>query len=347
MNVGRTIGWIPAIMVVLGMGVFSSCKDDEKPRAKISFAQESMDITESDGTPASFHPLYFNGATGRDIEVKLLLDRPLDETAVIAYTIGGTAIKNTPSDIGNFEIKGNSEYLTIGPGATEAVITITVFENFDFDAENETNPFVTVILTLESVVSGPAELVQGSQNIFTLRIFEDDTFVILTWDNGTEGQTGDVDMDLWLWLDDPETPAEDFTNLGGSAAEDSDFEALLIPGGFPDGTYGLSYTYWGGTADDVNFYVSFANFGGNLNGATAPLEFTGAYTLANINVYDNASDPNHKGPPEIIQTMVKNGLHYTDISNIVTVDGTSRMDTRVIKAFNGKRGEKKVSPEGR
>src|SRR5690606_18368447 len=114
--------------------------------------------------------------------------------------------KNTASDIGNFEIKGNNEYLTIGPGATEATITITVFENFDFDAENETNPFVTVILTLESVVSGPAELSPGTQNIFTLTIYEDDTFVLLTWDNGTQDQVGDVDMDLWLWLDNPDTP---------------------------------------------------------------------------------------------------------------------------------------------
>ncbi|MDV3310113.1 MAG: hypothetical protein LOY03_14990 [Cyclobacteriaceae bacterium] len=341
-----TLSWIPSMMIVSGVMIVTSCKDDEKPNSKISFAQEGMEITESDGTPTSFHPLLLNGGTGRDIEVKLLLDRPLDETAVIAYTIGGSAKKNTASDIGNFEIKGNNEYLTIGPGATEATITITVFENFDFDAENETNPFVTVILTLESVVSGPAELSPGTQNIFPLTIYEDDTFVLLTWDNGTQDQVGDVDMDLWLWLDNPDTPEEDFVNLGGSAAAESDFEGILIPGGFPNGTYGLSYTYWGGTADNVNFYVQLTNFGGNLNGGNTALDFQGAYTLANLNVYDDDQDPNHKGPPAIIQTMVKEGLHYSNISDIVPEDGTSRMNTKVIKSFDGKRGETRLSFKG-
>lgn len=347
MSAGRTLRWISSMMVVLGVMLVSSCKDDEKPKSKISFAQEGMEITESDGTMASFHPLLVTGGKGRDIDVKVLLDRPLDETAVIAYSVSGSAKKNTASDIGNYEIKGSSDYITIGPGATEAAITITVFENFGFDAESETNPFVTVVLTLDSVVSGPAELDQGAQNIFTLTIYEDDTIVFLTWDNGTEGQVGDVDMDMWLWLDDPDTPEEDFGNLGGSASEDSDFEGLLIPAGFPNGTYGLSYTYYGGTSDDVNFYVSLTNLGGNLNGGTTPLEFQSSYTQANINVYDDDSSPNHKGPPQIVQTMVKDGFHYQDISDIVTVDGTSRQNTSVIKSFNGKRGENKLTFKGR
>jgi len=327
------------MIVVVGLMVVSSCKDDEKPKSTISFAQEGQEITESDGTTTSFHPLLLSGGKGRDIEVKLLLDRPLDETAVISYTVGGTAIKNTSADIGNFEIKGNSEFITIGPGATEAAITITVFENFGFDAESEQNPFVTVILTLESVVSGPVELTPGSQNIYTLTIYEDDVILYLEWDNGTAGTVGDVDMDLWLWLDNPETPAEDFETLGGSAEPDAEVEALLIPGGFPSGKYGMSYTYYGGTSNTVNFTASITNLGGTLNGGTSALEFPGTYTLANQNVYDLDQDPNHKGPPEIIQTMVKEGLNYSSISNVTTVDGSSRVNTNIIKAFDGKKGK--------
>lgn len=338
------LSWIPSMIVVVGLMVVSSCKDDEKPRSQISFAQEGLEITESDGTTASFHPLLFNGATGRDIEIKLLLDRPLDETAVVSYSVGGTAIKNTSSNIGNFEIKGNSEFITIGPGATEAAITVTVFENYGFDSETE--DFVTVVLTLKSVVSGPVELTPGTQNIFTLTIYEDDTLVALTWDNGTENETGDVDMDFWLWLDNPNTPGEDFQELGGSTQEDSDFEVLQIPGGFPNGTYGMSYTYYSGTSNTVNFYVTIVNLGGTLNGGTVPLPFEGAYTLENINVYDPTTDPNHKGPPEIIQTMVKNGLNYSDISEITTVDGTSRVNTNVIKSFDGKKGENRITFRG-
>jgi hypothetical protein len=96
----------------------------------------------------------------------------------------------------------------------------------------------------------------------------------------------------------------------------------------------------------VNFYVQLTNFGGNLNGGNTALDFQGAYTLANLNVYDDDQDPNHKGPPAIIQTMVKEGLHYSNISDIVPEDGTSRMNTKVIKSFDGKRGETRLSFKG-
>jgi hypothetical protein len=329
---------IPSIVVVLGLMVVVSCKDSVKPNSKISFAVESEDVTESDGTTSSFHPLLFTGGTGRDIEVKLLLDRPLDQTAVISYTIGGTATKNTSSTIGNFEIKGNSDFITIGPGATEATITITVFENFAFDLDADNNPFKTVILTLESVVSGPVELTPGTQNIYTLTIHEDDTVIYLDWDDGT-GSAGDVDMDIVLWQDDPGTPAEDFQALASSSQTGNAFEGISIPAGFTDGKYGMSYTYYSGSSDNVAFSVDVVNFGGTLNGGAPEMNFTGNYTLANLNVYDMDTDANYKGDPAIIQTMVKSGFNYTNLTAITPASGTSRVNTHNIKSFDGKKGD--------
>lgn len=338
MSLRAKLSLIPSVMVVLGLMVMTSCKDGAKPKSKISFAVEGEEITESDGTTASFHPLLWNGSTGRDIEITLLLDRPLDETAVISYTVGGTATKNSSSQIGNFEIKGNSDFITIGPGATEATITITVFENFAFDVDAQQNPYKTVVLTLESVVSGPIELTPGTQNIYTLTIYEDDTIIFLDWDDGT-GSPGDVDMDLWLWLDDPDTPEEDFTTVASSSAPGNESEAISIPAGFLNGTFGMSYTYYSGSSDNVSFSVDIVNFGGTLNGGAPDMNFTGSLTQANINIYDDDTDPGYKGDPAIVQTMVKGGLNYTNLTPITTVSGTSRLNTHAIKSFDGHKGD--------
>jgi hypothetical protein len=73
--------------------------------------------------------------------------------------------------------------------------------------------------------------------------------------------------------------------------------------------------------------IEFVNFGGNLNGSPANLPFTATYTLANINKYDNPDDPNYKGAPKIVQSMVKNGFSYTGLAQIAVPAEGSRVMT--------------------
>lgn len=320
MSLLKRISWIPSVIVIVGLTVISSCKDDEKPKSGISFELDELEITESNGTLQSFHPLIISGATGTELEVKILLDRPLDQETVIYFTVGGTAKINSASQLGDFTIVGNSNYITLDAGDTEGTITLNIFEDTGFDIESETNPYETVILTLDKVVTGSAQIVEDSQNVFTLKIYEDDLLVFLDWAGRA---TSNVDMDLFIWLDDPETAAVDFDVVRQSVQDGNALEAINIPAGYPNASYGMSYTYYAGSSDNLVLDVEFVNFGGNLNGSPANLPFAATYSLVNINKYDEPDGV----APIIVQTMVKNGFNYTGLAQISVPNEGSRLKT--------------------
>jgi len=335
------------VVLAFSLGL-SACKDDEEPEiAGISFEADAEEVTESDGSPVSFHPLIWESisglktAMGREVKVKIALDRPMPETSVISYSIAGTATRNSSSAIGDFEVNGNN--ITIEKGASEAFISITLFEDTELEyddaslTENEI-PYETIVITLESVVSGSVKLTDEKKT-YTLKVLEDDVILGLDWNIGNDNDHGDVDMDLFLWLD-----GELLTN---SATPGNDPEFLSIPAGLPNGTYGMSYTYYSGSSNAVFMSVGMLNFGGTLNGATNEVEYTKTMTLDNVNRYDASEEgseghENYKGQPMIIQTMEKNGLNYTNISEINLPESGSRMgSTTSVGMFkNFKRGEK-------
>ena len=106
--------------------VFSACKDDEEPKKTgISFEKTAEEVTESDGTSASFHPDLWSGSKGHDILVKLVLDRPLSEAVVLTYSLSGTATSENPSGqifVNDYAIKDGtntsvgSDKITIAKG---------------------------------------------------------------------------------------------------------------------------------------------------------------------------------------------------------------------------------------
>ena len=214
-----------------------------------------------------------------------------------------------------------TQNLTIEKGASEVTIPVTIFEDFDFELTkkkelNEADSlFETIELTLTGVVSGPIKL--GDQTSYRLKVNEDDAVWILQW--GTDGtdDPGDVDMDLLFTFDG---------DIVWGAASEADFEAVNVPAGFPAGAYGLSYTYYAGSSDDVDFAVGIFSTSGTLNGTSYtypeddPLIFEGHYTQANINAWSDTS------PPLVVQTMTKAGLNYSGISDINEPASGSRMD---------------------
>jgi hypothetical protein len=324
------------IFAIIGISLLNACKDDEPPVRTVTFELAEQEVTESDGTLASFHPdIAEDDGEGRVIQVKLLFDRALAGNAVLRFDVDGTARQNaTSSEVNDFEIleEGSSvtidgDEITIAKGATQATFDILVFEDvmfeYDADALNDDDvPFETVILTLEQVVSGPIKL--GAETEHTLKILEDDAVSFLQWEaqDMTPAEAA-VDMDILFWVNG------EIAWL--SAEEGTAFEAVNIPAGIGEGDFGVSYTYYSGNSNDLYFIGVLFNTAGTLNGekytyqSSDPLVFEGNYTLANINPWTEEGNT-----PKIAQTMDKSGINYSNISQISPFDAGSRLRNKPV-----------------
>ncbi len=329
---------LAGVLILSGaLVMLNSCKDDPTPNTDISFEKAEETTTESDGTIKSFHPLIWQSyasstgatgtATGREFKVKLLLDRPVSETTVINFTLSGTAVKNSASAVGDYDIDGTT--LTIDKGSAEAYITLTLYEDFQFFELENDDLFKTIIITLGAVVSGPATI-NTTNNVYTLTINEDDLFVAQEWNIDSQGKAStvalDVDMDVLLWAGTTSTGLGSWTT--GTADEYSTnvgVEYFSIPGGFPSATYGLSHIYYSGTANPLPFIVLFVGQVGNTTYTLdKPLVKSQNYTTANINKYD---DTTVGTTPQIVQTIVKSGINFTSVSEISVPATGSRTNT--------------------
>jgi hypothetical protein len=324
---------ILGVVVLGGILTLSSCGEDEVPKSGITFELEEQEVTESDGTPSSFHP--DEDGIGRVVTAKILFDRPLAKDVVIAYDIDGLASQTkTSNELNDFEIVEEGDNITVDDnnitvkkGVSEALISFRIFEDYDFEygddfPENDDGiPYEGIEITLESIVSGPGTL--GEDVTHEVKILEDDTYVYLGWDPNDQAGTGpgDVNMDLFIYINN---------QLRGVFAYSDNqypYEVLVISGGFPNGTFGMGYVYKTGTSNDLNFVSQIINFGGTLTTAAGEsgvgLTTPGKYTSVNKNDY-NASTPTS----QIEQTMVKNGLNYGSISAITAPTSGSREITK-------------------
>lgn len=334
-------------MLVLGGALFlNSCDDDEVPKSGVTFELAEQEVTESDGTIKSLHPLINrSSAEVRSVPVKLVFDRALAKNAVLKFDIDGTARQTSDEneeDYNDFELLAEgtnvtiaNDEITILKGATEAIINVRILEDFRFeddeDFTDEGIPYETMEITIESVVSGPITL--GTQLTHTVKILEDDALVILSWnpadqDDETQGIPGDVNMDLFIY----------FNNriFNYSNNTDGANEGAFIPAGFSNGTFSLSYVYKGGTSNNLDFSARIVSLGGTItkaDGTTGEvLQFDGKYELDNLN--SSHTVPGQSAPPnsKIVQTMTKSGLNYTNVTEMnipVTGSRTSAKPTKI------------------
>lgn len=309
MRLLNTVKWMPAVVMIAGLLVASSCKkDDEKPKSGISFESESEDVNESDGT----------------IEVKINLTRPVSEKVVLAYSLAGTATIGQGDD-DDYSIKPTGGYITLEPGDSDFTLEVMLKEDGDIEIDVDNNVlYETIVIKIDEVVSGPAMLEESIQH--TINVYEDDMIVYLTWKNGAVEAT-DVDMDIFAWIDDPNTAEEDLRILNsetvGGIRIGTDYELVIIYGGLPEGKYGFSYVYYEGTSDDLNFTAEVTNFGGSINGGASTKSFEGHYTKANINKWDDEAIGTN---PVIRQTATKSDLNFVDFTAIDLLKaGTSRI----------------------
>lgn len=328
---------IKLLLGVLAIGAvtaLNSCKDDEVPVAGINFELEEQEVSESDGTIASFHPDEADDGVGRIIPVKLVFDIPLAGDVVLKFDVDGTARQSATTDeLNDFEIDATGDFLTvdgsnvtISKGATEASFNVRIFEDFimEWDSESEFTdddiPYESVELKLESIVSGPGKLGEAVEHV--AKILEDDTYVYLEWSADNTDNPGNVNMDLLIYRNN--------TFIGGAAFSDANnpYEIVTIPAGYPTTTFGLSYVYKSGSSNDVDFLVEILNFGGTLTKSSGTvnslLQFNGSYTQANINNY-NSSAPSSK----VTQSITKNGLNYANITELTIPETGSRVGSKI------------------
>jgi hypothetical protein len=342
--------------------VFNACKDDEEPKKTgISLEKTAEEVMESDGTSASFHPDLWSGSKGHEVLVKLVLDRALSEAVVLTYSLSGTATSENPSGqifVNDYALKDGtntsvgSDKITIAKGATEATIKLTVYEDYILLIEEyDEAELETVVLKLEAVESGPAVL--GTSLEYTLTIREDDSLIFLSWMDETTEEIGDIDMDLFLWSEGTVVDASANENTEDPA---DNYEVLLLPGGYPEGEYGLSYTYYEGTSDNVIFAgIMYGYLNGEYftyEGGEETLAYGGNYTTANLNTYGYDEESGELVPPPlIVQTLTKEGVNY-EVSEIDipaagsrsgNLLGGSRISPKELKRFQDIQVEKILS----
>jgi hypothetical protein len=214
------------------------------------------------------------------------------------YTIGGTAISGV-------------DY-TVTQNTTGFIITVLRDELYD--------PEETVIIQLTGFTGNV--VLQGNTQ-YTLTIQDEDETqtarlrIDLTWDSGN-GTPGDVDMDIIVWYESsPGVYRFEFVADNPGPV----FESVTIPSSVANGNWGLSYVYYSGTSDNVNFTVNLRSFKGNLNGTSNRAVYTGTYGLANRNRWDQTNTF------WIAQTYTKAGNEYINVSPIATPAVGSRERT--------------------
>jgi hypothetical protein len=304
------------ILAIAVIPLISSCDEDEPKPATIGFDLVEDEVTESNGNTTSFSPLDFDEGVGAVYELKLVLDKALPSQAVVKYSLGGSA--KTIS--GDFSVEGQT--FVIEKGAKEAIIPITIFEDWEFEilqtGTNAYSIYEDITVTLDEVVSGPIKINEEA-NSFTLKILEDDFLIFLDWDPQDDAleTRGDVDMDLIIWYNDQA--------IGGSDAKNTNYEAIYIPGGYYNGTYSFSYPYYNGSSNDLDFYVIMYGFinGQFYDAATGEdaVVSSATYTLQNKNTYSLTGVPNVAK----VQTVVKEGYDFMNLSSVQVPASGSRM----------------------
>jgi hypothetical protein len=131
-------------------------------------------------------------------------------------------------------------------------------------------------------------------------------------------------MDLILWRLNSGT--SEYEEIGGSFSGSSPRETVALPANAANGTYAVTYLYYSGTSNNLNFTGSFSSPGGNFSGnSNNTIRFSANYTLANKNTGSTTN---------ISQTFVKNGSTFSNFSTVnipVTGSGAQLEDSFLTK----------------
>jgi hypothetical protein len=279
---------------------------DDDPQLKLSMATATVTANEADGDL---------------LEIEVVLDHAAAQAVTVGYALSGTAVDSLfaysqnpkiPPQYYDYYIEGVSGELVIAQGATSGKIEVQLLTDFQFEDDE------TVIITLNDASEG-VEITANNKTTITVGQ-QDGKVIALVWDPSYTN----VDMDLFLWIGD------DIADLFFVASSANDgvtprVEALFIPAIIADAAFGLSYTYYAGTASPMNFQARYIDFtDGEVEDEADWDTYSASYTLVNINKWDASGAPQ----PAIAQTFKKVAGAFVDISDPIVVPATgSRMPT--------------------
>lgn len=296
----------------------SSCGDDEPPKRVLSFSNETLEAKESDGT----------------LEVEVKLDKPATKDFTIQYTLDGTAVEKSTVDPEEeaYDYEDlNEGKISIKKGETTGIIELDLYSD-PFLEDQE-----TIEIKFASVDNNRIEF-STTEGIEVTLTQEDGLLIGLQWGVGTGENYTDVDMDMILWAQD-ETSKLVLTNIWAAQISFESPEALFLPTSFlNDGTYGLSCVYYSGSADPMNFKVTFIEIVNEKQASVTSKLAT--YTKANINgTWDNENG----AEPLLALTFKKSGADFLEFSNItVATSGSRILPANKIKGTREKAGKSSV-----
>jgi hypothetical protein len=223
---------------------------DDDPQIKASFSSPTLSLNEA----------------GNILEVQVVLDKPAPTDILIEYSLTGsardsvTAVTAEPDLATDYAIAGTQTpgQLTIKAGQSTGIIKVRPYTDLILeDANTNTDPFdpESIIITIVEASNG---IDFSTNNTVEISLEQQDgVLVLLFWPSPSGADQADMDMLLRVG---PNITTWDRI-LTGSVAEDFEGpEFIFIPKNLSFAAYGLSYVYWDGTLDPLNFEVVFVVF---------------------------------------------------------------------------------------
>ena len=219
------------------------------------------------------------------LKIKVLVDKPAPADIAIGYTLTGTALDSVKGFNGkahpsfyDYYINGVAGQVVVKKDSTFANIEIQLLTDFNFENDE------TIIITLNG--SNAAQI--GTNKTMTITVNQQNGKIIaLVWDDAHT----DVDMDMFLWFGEDTTALDFLMALAVTINEPGDpkQEVLFVPSVVTGGSFGLSYVYYSGTANPMNFESHFIDFTDGVAEDEVDREiYAASYTLDNINAWDQS-----------------------------------------------------------
>lgn len=286
-------------VIASAVGLSSCSKDDDKPEAKpqLSFAETEVTVNEDEGS----------------VDIEFVLDKAASEDITITYELSGSAqdieTASTETDAPDYGIEDDYLEIEIPKGETSATIHLTVFTDFAIEDSE------TINIAIDDVDSDNVEISRDDEVEITLEQEINGMFVVLEW-----AVADAVDMDLLLRVANIGQDVTTRNVTWGSAAERTTpaAEAIFIPLSIKNAVFGLSYTYFSGAKEPLNFTATFIDV---VEGENEPEDqrtvYEGQYELDNINAWNQSTINTTKVVQtfEIVDSEFKN---FTDITEPAT-----------------------------
>lgn len=316
----KELGLFTSAVLVGGCLFLASCGEDEPPTATISFDSPTTIVNEADDV----------------IEIEVKLNRPAETDFVITYSVDGTATDaedaaaNEPYDFEILEDLSDYGEINIAKGESSGVIQIQLYSDFDYEDSE------TIEISLESEDGKYAELTREDEIEITIEQ-EDGLAIVLEWN----AAYNDVDMDLFLWAKNGAN--YELTGIASTnPATTPRFEFVFVPDVVDDGDFGISCNYYDGTANPMNFTVSYIKIVSGDDVST--IEKSGTYDLDNINAWDDYTAAENFRLL-VAGTYTKTGSNYSNFSDILVTTnstGSRSSNDQQLKNLSIQRGGKNL-----